>query len=261
MIETNDFRYMWRGKIQKVLPKEDAYRLEPIFIQKKTHRRALLLLHGFSSTPAVYRLIIPKLLNYDAILCPVLPGHGENLQAFSKVKATDWLKGAESAYESLQENYTQVDVMGLSLGGLLACHLAQKYPINHLYLLNPALALKLNQHAALILARALKWLGISQIPNRAGNLHTKQHFELTYRKLPLFPIIEILSLIKNAPLPTFTCPTDLFLGVFDKVVAVKTVAKIFENLPHVHLHWLKNSAHVLPIDGDVDEIIRLVNRK
>ena len=259
MIQTNDFRYMWRGKIKQVLSEKDAYRLAPVLIKKQNHDQALLLLHGFSSTPAVYRLMIPQLTKYDAISCPALPGHGQNLTAFSQAKAKDWLSDAQKAYDELKAEYTHVDVMGLSLGGLLACHLGNHNQIRHLYLLSPALSLKMNNKISRILAKLLQWLGVSQIPNRAGNLHTQEHFELTYTKLPIATIIEILTLINQGLNSLPTCPTDLFLGVFDKVVDVKKVAHLFEDSPNVRLHWLNNSAHVLPIDGDVSEIIHCVD--
>ncbi|MFZ4077225.1 MAG: alpha/beta hydrolase [Legionellaceae bacterium] len=259
MIKTDDFRYMWRGQIEQILPKQDAYRLAPVVIEKQKHDRALLLLHGFSSTPAVYRLMIPKLTSYDGILCPVLPGHGETIEAFSLAKAKDWLRATEHAYQQLKKTYAQVDVMGISLGGLLGCHLAKNHPIHHLYLLNPALALKTSRKASLGLTHILHALGLSTIPNRAGNLHTREHFELTYRKLPLATIIEILTLI-GTPVDLPRCPTDLFLGVFDKVVDVKKVSEIFKGLPNIHTHWLHNSAHVLPLDGDVEEILQCVNQ-
>ena len=259
MIQTNDFRYMWRGKIKQVLPEKDAYRLAPVIIKKQNHDHALLLLHGFSSTPAVYRLMIPKLTAYDAIVCPVLPGHGQNLKAFGEAQASDWLNAAEQAYDALKADYKHVDVMGLSLGGLLACHLANTRVIRHLYLLSPALSLKINIPASLLLAKLLQWLGVSKIPNRAGNLYKKKHFELAYTKLPIVTIIEILTFINQGIQGLPTCPTDLFLGSFDKVVDVKTVAYLFKDSPNVRLHWLNNSAHVLPIDGDVKEIIHCVD--
>lgn len=261
MIQTNDFRYMWRGKIKQVLPEKDAYRLAPVVIKKQNHDHALLLLHGFSSTPAVYRLMIPQFTSYDAIVCPVLPGHGQNLTVFGEAQARDWLNGAEQAYDALKADYKHVDVMGLSLGGLLACHLANTRDIRHLYLLSPALSLKINIPASLLLAKLLQWLGVSKIPNRAGNLHKEEHFELAYTKLPIATIIEILTLINKGLKSLPMGPTDLFLGRFDNVVDVKKVARLFKDSPHVHLHWLNNSAHVLPIDGDVGDIINCVNLK
>jgi len=254
----DDFRYMWRGKQKQVLTAQQADLLTAINIRRKDKKRALLLLHGFSSTPAVYRQFLPSLTMYDAVVCPVLPGHADSIATFAKAKASDWLTTAEQSCQALCEDYQAVDVMGISLGGLLACHLSKQFTLNHLYLLAPALALQLNISRALRLARALKHLGFKSLRNRAGNLHSNQHDELAYRQLPLTTIIEILTLVKNFQFVPPDCPVDLFLGEFDRVVDSPRVAQYFADLPHTQVHWLKNSAHVLPLDGDIDTIINHV---
>jgi carboxylesterase len=251
----NDFRYMWRGKQFDGLALEHANLLAPVDMRGPGKERALLLLHGFSSSPAVYRQLLPKLPSYDAIVCPTLPGHGESIEALTAIKAQDWLIGVEKNCLSLIENYQKVDVIGLSLGGLLACHLSQRFNLNHLYLLAPALDLKLNISLALKSARLLHWLGFKYLRNRAGNLRSNMQKELAYRRVPIATIIEILTLINEFHFEPPTCPTDLFLGSFDEVVNSTLVAKKFSHLPNCTIHWLKESAHVLPLDSDVADII------
>ncbi|AHE68316.1 alpha/beta hydrolase [Legionella oakridgensis] len=252
----DDFRYMWRGKTQQALSNQQAALLAPIDHQNGKKERALLLLHGFSSSPAVFRELLPTLFNlYDTVVCPALPGHADSIETFAKTQASEWLTAAEQSCEELLRNYQMVDVMGLSLGGLLACHLANRFPLHHLYLLAPALALRFKITIALAVARLLHGLGFRRLRNRAGNLYTSRASELAYRQLPISTIIEILSLIQNYQFVPPTCPVDLFLGRYDEVVQSTLVADYFANLPNVHIHWLNHSAHVLPLDGDIDTII------
>lgn len=251
----NDFRYMWRGKQVGSLSQQKANLLSPIELHGPGKERALLLLHGFSSSPAVYRELLPELPAYDAIVCPILPGHGDSIEAFTQIKAQHWLDEAEEACESLITRYQKVDVMGLSLGGLLACHLSKQFKLHHLYLLAPALHLQLNIAVALKLAQVLRFLGFKYLRNRAGNLHSSVHQELAYRQLPINTIIEILTLIKNFKFEPPTCPVDLFLGCFDEVINSKEVAEKFSKLPNCRTHWLAKSAHVLPLDSDLAYII------
>ncbi len=251
----DDFRYMWRGKVLQRLDSQQANLLTSIDIRGQGHDRALLLLHGFSSSPAVYRHLLPALPSYDAILCPILPGHSESIAAFTAVKAADWLSTAELACETLMKDYPKVDVMGLSLGGLLACHLNQRFALHHLYLLAPALALRLNLPLALRSAHVLHWLGFHYLRNRAGNLCSHLYSELAYRQLPMTAIIEILTLVNEFKFVPPHCPTDLFLGCFDEVVDSTRVANHFMNVPNCTIHWLPKSAHVLPLDSDADAII------
>jgi len=259
MINRDDFHYMWRGKPTRSLPESEVSRLKPVHIYGKQHGRALLLLHGFSSSPAMYRAMIPALDNYDALACPALPGHAENLAAFTSVNADEWITAAETACEALIKRYETVDVVGLSLGGLLAYHLANKYRINHLYLLAPAFKLTFNLKGATVLARLLHACGLKHITNRAGNLYTKTYDELTYRKLPVRTIIELFGLIQQHRLTSLSCSIDLFLGRHDDVVDSAYIAKQFESHPNCTTHWLENSAHALPLDGDFKEIVACIN--
>ena len=261
MINKDDFHYMWRGKPTRPLLEAEVGRLNPVHIHNKKHGRALLLLHGFSSSPAVYRAMIPALKNYDALVCPALPGHAENFTAFSRVSSAEWVSAAESACATLMEQYDTVEVVGLSLGGLLAYHLANTYPIQHLYLLAPAFKLTFNLKFALPLARMLHACGLKQLKNRAGNLHTNMHDELTYRKLPIHAIIELFTLIKQHKFMHPSCPIDLFLGRHDEVVDSPYIAKQIEDDPNYTVHWLENSAHALPLDGDIKTIINCINKR
>lgn len=255
----NDFRYMWQGQPIKTLTGQECYLLDPIHKQGKANQHALLLLHGFSSSPAVYRLLLPALQPlYDTIICPVLPGHADSLAAFSITKATAWITTAEKACEQLINTHRHVDVLGLSLGGLLACHLSQHFGLHHLYLLAPALVLNMNLSCALAYAHVLHWLGFQYLRNQAGNLQGHEHCELAYRQLPITTVIELLTLIQSFHFTAPTCPTDLFLGQFDKVINGPLVAARFNTLSNTTLHWLPNSAHVLPLDTDRELIIQCV---
>ncbi|WP_133127618.1 alpha/beta hydrolase [Legionella nagasakiensis] len=257
----DDFRYMWRGKTLQALSSQHANLLAPIHHQNGKKERALLLLHGFSSSPAVFRELLPTLINlYDAVVCPALPGHASNIEIFAKTQASEWLSCAETSCSELLKDYHAVDVMGLSLGGLLACHLANRFSLHHLYLLAPALALRLNMTLALTAARILHRLGFRHLRNRAGNLHTNRSSELAYRQLPIATIIEILSLVQKHQFIPPTCSVDLFLGRYDEVVQTTLVAEYFTGLSNARIHWLNHSAHVLPLDGDVDTIIACLKK-
>ncbi|MFA5958991.1 MAG: alpha/beta fold hydrolase [Tatlockia sp.] len=255
----DDFRCMRRGKHIKTLDKQTSTQLYPIHYQDGKRKRALLLLHGFSSTPAVFRLFLPTLCTlYNAVICPALPGHAKNIEAFSKATKDNWIAKSEAVCSELMNSYEQVDVMGLSLGGVLACHLSATFSLNHLYLLAPALHLKLPVAPVLRMTKILSWLGFSTFRSSAGDLQTVKHCEFAYRQLPLATIIEVLTFIKGFKLNPPTCPTDLFLGRHDRVVDSLQVAARFQDNPAVTLHWLNHSAHVLPLDDDGDAILKVI---
>ncbi len=260
-MNNNDFRYMRQGQQLKDLKSKEQKLLLPYKKETGGKNCALLMLHGFSSSPAVYRYVIPKIKNYDAVICPVLPGHAESIECFSQVQASQWLHYTQELCRDLNNNYEKVDLLGLSLGGLLACELIKTCSINHLYLLAPALKLHMNIPRMLYIARVFKYLGFIHLRNAAGNILSKEHAEITYRKLPLTTIIELLQLVSNYQWQAPNCPIDLFLGAHDLVVDSKAVEKLFLPLANAQIHWLKNSAHVLPLDNDLNEILNCINQE
>ena len=257
----NDFRYMLRGKQLADLKKEEFALLEPVNQHGTKKDRALLLLHGFTSTPAVYRYLIPQLKNYDALVCPALSGHAESIADFAKTKAADWLGGATQVCERLFNEYQKVDILGLSLGALLACQLSAHFKFNHMFLLAPALKLYMSMNKHLILLIALKKLGFCELRGQAGDLVGSKHLEISYRRMPIAALIELFILIRNYQWVAPHCPVDLFLGAHDFVVASKKIAQMFSSLPNATTHWLANSAHVLPLDNDLDQIVQCINQR
>ena len=260
-MDRDAFRCMRRGVQISTLSKKESTHLAPIEKRGSKNHRALFLLHGFSSTPAVFRLLLPGFSDsYDAVFCPVLAGHAETLDSFAKTKSNEWILQVEQAYEDLTKHYEQVDVLGLSLGGILACHLSTRFDLHHLYLLAPAIDLQLTVNYFLKLAKVLHWLGFRKIRSAAGNLYSTPHYEIAYRQLPLTTIIELLSLVQQFQFNPPTCPTDLFLGCHDEVVSSWRVADRFADKANINIHWLPNSAHVLPLDGDANVILSCIQQ-
>ncbi|MGC1181829.1 alpha/beta hydrolase [Legionella sp.] len=255
----NDFRYMRRGKQLFDLKKNDFSLIKSINQYRRKIDRAVVLLHGFSSSPAVYRYLIPQLKNYDAIICPALPGHGASIESFAQATAADWLALTREVCDQLFKKYTKVDIVGLSLGGLIACKLNEYFAFNHMFLLAPALELNMNVNVYLKLVIMLHHLGFKEIRGAAGNLVTDKYAEISYKKLPLTAVIELFNLVLHHQWIAPKVPVDLFLGVHDNVVSSAKVGQLFANLANVSIHWLKNSAHVLALDNDLNYIVNCIN--
>ncbi len=86
---------------------------------------ACLLLHGFGGTPFEMRPLVPALevLGFECRL-PLLPGHGTSIGDLSKTGYMDWLNCALENYDQLAESHEAVAVVGFSMGGALALHVA-----------------------------------------------------------------------------------------------------------------------------------------
>lgn len=254
-INASDLRCMWQGKVLSTVNPSSVPLLKGLEQHRGEKNKALLLLHGFSSSPAVFRELIPHIQHYDGIVAPVLKGHAESLSAFSSVKQAEWFKQVESECEKLCANYERVDVLGLSLGGLLAYHLSYHFPLGHLYLLAPAFNLHLSLPCVLPTAYFLKKVGFHYLRAKAGNINTPGSCEIAYRQLPLPTIIEVLITIRDFQVTAPSCPTDLFLGRKDAVVDSERVAEKFADNQLVTTHWMEEAAHVLPLEEGANHFI------
>lgn len=105
---------------------------------------AILCLHGFTATTVDVRRIARIFVDHGfSASGPLLPGHGTLPEDLNRTNWRDWFQTAEKSYLDLQKGHKKVFVLGESLGGLLALHLAVKYPeIAGLMLLAPALIIR-----------------------------------------------------------------------------------------------------------------------
>lgn len=103
-------------------------------------RKAILLIHGFSGGNYDYGDLSNDLqLFWDFdVFTFTLPGHDKLI--IKKVTKDDWIKSAEDQIEKIiSHGYNKIYVIEYSMGGIIACHLASKYPeVKKLILAAPA---------------------------------------------------------------------------------------------------------------------------
>lgn len=101
---------------------------------------AILFLHGWSSTPREMRFLAERAAGAgyrcEGIL---LKGHGTRLEDLVPTRFPDFLAESLAAFDSLAARHRRVFVCGLSMGGLLALHLALERPVAGLILVAPFL--------------------------------------------------------------------------------------------------------------------------
>lgn len=100
-------------------------------------KKAILLLHGFATNKSDFDPIIPYLEKlYDHIEIENLPGHDVlHLGGFTAKKTISFV---ERQMKKLEKEYDAIDIIGFSMGGALATHLASHHKVNRLVLLAPA---------------------------------------------------------------------------------------------------------------------------
>lgn len=90
-------------------------------IHSPKSEKAVLCIHGYAGYPG--ELTRPAVDLYEAgfdVYCPRLPGHGTCGEDFLKIRAEDLISVPKRALNELLEEYSQVHVLGHSMGGALA---------------------------------------------------------------------------------------------------------------------------------------------
>ena len=117
--------------------------------------QAVLLLHGWAGMPESVAPLGEAISDAGfLVFAPLLTGHGcDDPRDFLDATLEDWLSDAEKAYMALRDRYEVVHVAGISMGALLAMHLAQKFCCRSLILQAPAIE---NKNKAILLSPILR---------------------------------------------------------------------------------------------------------
>ena len=87
---------------------------------------AVVLQHGFTGTPALFRLMAPVLNQAGyTVQAPLLSGHGTSLEDMAAHGAEDWVRSARQGIEEVA-GHRRIHLVGHSLGGLLGLALARE---------------------------------------------------------------------------------------------------------------------------------------
>ena len=92
-------------------------------------KRGCLLIHGFTGSPEEMRPLGDRLNEEGYTVLGVrLAGHGIHPDAMNAVTWHDWVGSAKEGLRELGERCNKVFVAGMSMGGVLAIHLAHEHP-------------------------------------------------------------------------------------------------------------------------------------
>ena len=108
-------------------------------------RVGVLLIHGLGGTPVELRFIAQNLARAGCtVYCCQLAGHCGTPEELRRSTWQDWYASVEAAHDRLKEHCDVILAGGLSMGGILAIHLAQNRPSDVQGLLLYAPTLKLD---------------------------------------------------------------------------------------------------------------------
>jgi carboxylesterase len=216
----------------------------------------VLVVHGFTGNPQGLRGLAQAFAAGGfAVDLPLLPGHGTSVDDMVATRWDDWADAADAAYRSLAARVDKVVVAGLSMGGTLACWLAERHPeIAGVVLVNPLVDVPAEMVGPL---REMVDGGVDRIPAIGNDVADPAAREKAYDATPLEPLLSLAAAAGEvrAGLGRIACPALILTSAQDHVVDPgnsDTVAGAVSG--PVERVVLERSYHVATLDYDKDVV-------
>jgi carboxylesterase len=224
----------------------------------------VLALHGFGGTQREIELVFEVATELGlAASAPLLPGHGTRVAELAQTGFSDWLSAAERELETLSAR-GKVVVAGLSMGSLVAAHLAAVRPeeVAGLVLLANAAWLKAPFPAWAL--QVVHSLGLPDflMPKKGPDIEdpTMRSSHLGYDSHPVHAAIRVLEAGRavRRELPKVVCPTLILHGTKDSVCPVSNAWRVAERLGtrDVRVVILPHSRHIITRDVEREQVRR-----
>jgi carboxylesterase len=215
------------------------------------NRVACLMIHGLARSPSDYTTLAADLAGRGALASAILlPGHGVPARQARKVGWPDWVAAVQQEFDRLADQREHVMIIGHSLGGMLALHLAARDPrVLGVVSLCAPIAVSPRTRRLVNILRHL-WPYYYKATEDNGNPVTRRLYRPHWVAWnPLYSLIKALPEVA-AGLDRVTCPTLVLGARQDRVVPVTDAQFIFERIGSAEksLVILDRSHHVVLLD-------------
>ncbi len=260
----NKPRYEEINKLQTFTKDGNWFR----FLSDKKGAPAVLLIHGFMSTPAEMLSLGERFKQLEFNVIGVrLKGHGTSPWDLRDRDWKDWAASVKRGYDILTAYSRRIHIIGFSTGGLLALHQAVENSDERLASVTSVTApvefiskqmkfVPLLHHAN----KLVRWVSSEGlIPFRPNDT---EHPEVNYAHIPIRALYQLQKLIKQFienPAP-ISCPVTLFQSDQDPVVIPESVDKLYQHIESTHkqIEIIKSQRHGIlyeDIDNTQQKII------
>lgn len=221
----------------------------------------VLLIHGFTGAPTEMRPLGEFLADRGyAVRAPLLPGHGTQASDLNRVRWTQWAQTVQDAFDLLARDTQEVFVAGLSMGAVLALHLAANQPaVRGLLLFAPGLRVldrRLPLSAVVRYVQPLRpkdELATLDFADREGYNRC-----WSYEEYPVGGAYQLwrLQCAVRGELAKVHQPMIIFQGYLDRAVRRDSPQVILDRVSSTdkRMVWLERSGHALTVDAEREEV-------
>jgi len=245
-----------------------AARIES-FRRERGARGGVLLLHGFTGSPYEMECLADPLAEAGWSVVGVrFPGHGSPEETEDNTWPA-WRATAEEALADVEAiaNGGPTFVVGLSMGALIALELAARHPerLRGIVALSPAITLPSPLPALLGLAHYLpsRWRGFAlpKGPSDIRDLEARARHPVS-NPFPFSAILSFDELRRRAVsvAPSVRQPLLIVHARRDRTCPLEGASWLSRNVAseRVEMHVLERSGHVIPVDCEGAEAVRLI---
>lgn len=215
----------------------------------------ILLIHGFTGSPSEMRYLGEYLKDKGFTVKGVLlKGHGTSPQDMKKTNYKDWIKSAEEGYHELAASCDEVFMIGFSMGGAIALHLAQKYDVKGIASLSTPIKILNRQY---YIGTAVKYFRFI-VRKQPYMVKQKDPFIIGYDKTPLKNILDLLQLVNliKANLHKVDKPILIMQSYGDGTVHPSSANFIYKRVASTDksIIFLHKSGHVITCDCEKEQV-------
>jgi carboxylesterase len=224
---------------------------------------AILLVHGFADSPALYQRMAPA-LSEQGFTCRVmrLPQFARPMHHYRRTDGAQWREAVRAELLELRQHHARVVVVAHSLGAAVAVDCLADSPeaADAVVLLAPLMEV-CNRHSPVLSARAWHWLldhalfftdhvSLLLLPQIQDDkalplIKTDQY-------VPRIVFRELMRLIERNRYRagTFHVPLFVALGQHDEIVDNEAAERFYRDCAAStkRLRYVAEAAHVLPLD-------------
>lgn len=217
-----------------------------------------LLIHGFTGSPAEMRGMGGFLAHKGLTILGVrLVGHGTTPSDLVGTTWQDWVASAEKGLRDLTSSCSQVFIAGLSLGGVIALHLAAHHQIQGVIVMaTPVHIRDWRFHLLPLMKLFVKWVSTGDEVDLTNPAAADQIF--CYHRIPTSCAdgIRVLLQLLKRELPLVKVPVLVMQGTHDRTVPLDSAPYIMEHLGSEEkiLLWFRNSGHCLTVDSEKEQV-------
>jgi carboxylesterase len=189
---------------------------------------------------------------------PLLPGHGTSPEDLQGKTWQDWYEAASAELDNLRAHYSQVYLVGLSLGGALALYTAFRRGHDLAGIVAMSAPIYFPRGLASLLKRLKRKLPYMRKPFRDIQDPSARLLHEGYMRAPIDAIASVVEFagIVRACLPKITIPALIIYARRDHVVHPLNSRYIYARIasPNKRLVALNRGFHIVTVDKDRQKV-------